>query len=56
MKINEICTARKMAVLIGENVIIVRPGLLQALTGLILGASMLKIDALDYYFYSFIFL
>ena len=56
MKINEICTAMKMAVLLGEIVIIVRSGLLQALIEMILGASLLKIDALDCYFYLFIFL
>ena len=43
---------RKMAVL---KCNIVRSGL-QALIGMILRASLLKIDALDCYFYSFIFL
>ena len=53
MKINEIYTAR-MAVLIGENVIIVCPGLLQTLIGSILGASMLCTGLLFLFIHIFI--
>ena len=53
MKTNEICTTR-MAVLIGENVIIVCPGLLQTLIGSILGASMLCTGLLSLFIHIFI--